>query len=379
MTQDNLINHLAQAGPPTWSSRPIAEVRLDHLCANFETLHTASGAQTTAAVVKCDGYGVGAAQIVRTLHARTDCRHFFVAYPDEGAQLRAQLQSDLGDSTIDVEIFVLGGTDQIGQEICAQHNLTPVLNRVDHAAHYAQHASGKPAILHVDTGMNRLGVPLEDIGEIKNLANLNIAWVMTHLACNLDPEGPASSQQYADFQAIAAQFPKAKTSLKASASMLRAPKFKADMARAGVSLYGTSPFGKEIDEIKPVAYLRAPVLQIRKVPAGTPVGYEHTFVTARPSRLATLAIGYADGLNRAASNKAAVEICGGLAPIVGIISMDLTIIDVTDIAANDDALAAAQATIFGDRPTIQQLAQNCSTIPYELLTRLGPRIIRKYV
>ena len=353
----------------------MVEVRRDHLCANYETLARASGATTTAAVVKCDGYGLGARDVARALNADVGCQHFFVAYPDEGAQLRAQLGPD-GQG---IEIFVLGGTDPAGQAVCLAHNLTPVLNRLDHAAHYAQIANGAPAILHVDTGMNRLGLAPEDVGALKAITGLNISWVMTHLACNLDPEGPASAKQYVKFSEIAAQFPKAKTSLKASASMLRAPSFKADMARAGVSLYGTSPFKDDLSEIKPVGYLRAPVLQVRDVPAGTPVGYEHTFVTTRKSRLATLAIGYADGLNRAASNKAEVALCGQLAPIVGIISMDLTIIDATDLAASPDEIAGAHATIFGERPTIHQLAQNCSTIPYELLTRLGPRVIRKYV
>ncbi|MEM9170266.1 MAG: alanine racemase [Pseudomonadota bacterium] len=353
--------------------RPVLDVDLAALTRNFESLAALAPDAAPAPVVKCGGYGLGAAAVARTLAQRAGAACFFVAYPFEGADLRAALQRE----GLAPEIVVFNGAgDAEDAALCVDARLTPVVNSIAQAKLWRRAAPGAPCAVHVDTGMNRLGVAADEIDALL-AADLAVDIVMSHFSHAATPDHPSLAAQAAAFAHAAERFPNARRSLSATGGVLAGAQFGFDLARLGIGLYGMTAAGEAHPAVEPVATLRAPVLQVRTAPAGETVGYDGTATLSRTSRLATLAVGYGDGLPRAASNRARVRLAGADRAITGRISMDLTVVDVTDppeTVADDDA-----AEIFGPHAPIERLAADVGTIGYEILTGLGPRAERRYL
>ena len=352
------------------ADRPTVEIDIDAVCANYRLL--AAPRAATAAVVKCDAYGLGAGPISRALAARERCRTFFVAYPHEGAALRAAL----ADVAHDAVIYVFNGPHPENIALFRTQSLTPVLNTLEQAALWFADGGGLPAALHVDTGMNRLGAPVGDLEAIAALG-LRLDLVMSHLACASDPGDAMNESQRLAFEKAAALFPGVRRSLAASGGALLGPAFHYEMIRPGVALYGISPFDTPDPRIRPVATLTAPVVQIRNVEAGATAGYGATRRFERPARLATVALGYGDGFPRASGNRAEAFLGRARCPIAGRISMDLIILDISN--APQPVEIGDRAEFFGRRVPIEEAAAACGTIGYELLTGLGGRILRRYL
>jgi alanine racemase len=338
--------------------------------ANYDSAAFAAGAET-GAVVKCDAYGLGMAPVARALYEREACRVFFVAYPEEGAALRNILKN--GDATI----YVMNGPAPETIALFARAALVPVLNSLEQARLWTRDYPGAAAALHIDTGMNRLGAPASAVSAIAALEGLAIDMVMSHLACASDPSHPMNDAQRTTFAALSEAFPKARRSLAASGGAMIDARFHFDLLRPGIALYGGSPFDADDARIKPVARLRAPVVQVRDLAPGETVGYGATFRASKPVRTATVALGYGDGFPRAGAGRAQAFLAGQRAPIAGRVSMDLISLDVTHLKTK--VQVGDIATFFGDEIRLFETASACGTIGYELLTGLGGRIDRRYV
>lgn len=325
---------------------------LDALAANWRAARALAGPAQLAAVVKADAYGLGVEPVARQLW-REGARQFLVAHWAEAAALRALLP--------EADIAVLNGVAPEEMPLALAGLAVPVLNTPAEAARWAAAAPGWRAHLMVDTGMNRLGLAPAELAELP--AGLAIDLLMSHLACACEPDHPMNAAQRDAFAALP-PLGRAR-SLSASHGLRLGQRFAFDHVRPGLALYGGTgaPF-------RPVAHLEARVLQLRAVSAGATVGYGATWRAARSSRLATLAIGYADGLRRALSNLGWAEIEGRRAPIVGRVSMDLTVVDATDLPG----LAEGDRVALGfDLP---EVSAACGLAEYELLTGLGRRFER---
>ncbi len=342
----------------------------DAIARNYARLTARAPHAETAAVVKADAYGLGAPAVARRL-VREGCRVFFVATVDEGAELRRAL----GDG--EAEIWVLNGYAPGLRSVFVEQRLGAVINSTAELDTYLEAPAG-PCALHVDTGMNRLGLPPAELEALLaapgRLADLDIRMVMSHLACAEDATSPMNDRQRQAFAAIAARLPGVRASLSNTGGVLLGPNYHFDMTRPGIGLYGATAGHGAPDDLEPVAVLEAPVLQVRHVQPGEAIGYGATYVADRPRLTATIAAGYADGLPRALSGRGYARIGGAKAPLLGRVSMDLAVIDVTDCA--EAARAGAPARFYG--ADLTELAEIAGTLPYELLTGVGPRVARSY-
>jgi alanine racemase len=349
-------------------------IDLPAIVANWRDLAARGAPGAVAGVLKADAYGLGAAEVGRALRV-AGCRHFFVALLDEGIALRAAV----GPGPM---IAVLGGFAPGADGDAA---LTPVLNALGdvltHAAAGRAAGVARRAILHVDTGMARLGLDTAELARVSAdhglLAGLDLHYVMTHLACADDPDHPMNATQAARFATACAGLPAARRSFANSSGLFLGPGFASDLARPGCALYGINPTPEQPNPMRGVVRLDAPVLQLRDIPTGTPVGYGATWTAPRPSRIATVAVGYADGYLRSLSGRAVAEFRGRSVPLVARVSMDLTTFDVTDLPqiAPGDRLTL----IGGDGCSADEVAARAGTIGYEILTGLGARYARDYV
>ncbi|MDZ7628510.1 MAG: alanine racemase [Parvularculaceae bacterium] len=344
------------------AANPRLDIDLAAIVANFTRLASAAPAAEPAAVVKCDAYGLGAAAVARTLAAKSSCRTFFVAYSEEGAALRAAM----GPAP---DIFVFNGPFADTIATYRDHRLTPVLNSIEQGKLWASSAPGIAAALHIDTGMNRLGLAISDAAEARTISDLSIGLVMSHLACASDATNAMNERQRRDFDEAAALFPSAKRSLSSSGGALFGARYGYDVLRLGVGLYGVNPHDAPVSGIASVATLTAPVIQCREIAGGESVGYGATFTSKRRTRLATVALGYGDGLPRSGSNSARAFVGGAICPVAGRISMDLIVLDVSD--APLPVGAGDRAEFFGLNLSIDDQAARCGTLGYELLTGVG--------
>lgn len=349
-------------------------VDLAALARNWKVLAARAGGAETAAAVKGDAYGVGLEPAGRAL-SRAGCRSFFVALAEEGLRLRAELP--------DAVIHVLNGLPPGGAARLAAARLRPVLGSLaeieEWAAYRAAGGTGLAA-LHIDTGMNRLGLTAAEAGMIAGRAGeLGLGLVMSHLACADQRDHPLNAAQLAVFRAAAALFPGLPASLANSAGMHLSPDYRFDLVRPGIALYG-GRFGSTEQLLETVVRVEAAIVQVRSVAAGETVGYGAVEHVRRPSRIAILSAGYADGYHRLAGSSddrpgAGVFLHGRRAPLVGRISMDLIAIDVTDIPA---ARRGDFAELFGPNIPVDEAAASAGTIGYEFLTGLGRRYHRRY-
>ncbi|MDE0420497.1 MAG: alanine racemase [Gammaproteobacteria bacterium] len=324
----------------------------------------ASVGERTAAVVKANAYGLGAARVVETLR-REGCGDFFVATLSEGVLLRAVNR--------DANIFVLSGpVDEESAFAMVRHALTPVLNDPTQLRWWRAHRE-TPAAVHVDTGMHRLGFDYRSFSA-SVFDGFNVGLVLSHLACADDPAHPMNERQVARFESIRSLFPDAVGSLANSAGALSG--MASGMTRAGIALYGGNPFATRPNPMATVAILESRVIALRTVAAGEPIGYAATYTTAQETRVAVLGVGYADGFPRGVSRDARVAYGANRLPVVGRVSMDLLHVDASTVGR--EIALGDWVEIFGHTIGIDETAAWAGTISYELLTRLGARVARNY-
>ena len=354
----------------------LAELRIDlgAVAANWHDLRARHAGGDVAAVVKADGYGLGAVPIAIRLLAE-GCRHFFVAHLSEALALRPYVPGAM--------LAVLNGLPPGAEAEFAAHDVTPVLGTLDEVARWraVARARDRPlgALLHIDTGMARLGLSHGDVAVLAAdpalLARIAVRYVMTHMISAERPDDPLNARQRAEFDALRRLLPAAPTSLANSAGMFLGRDFASDLARPGAALVGINPTSEQAHPLRPVASLRARVLQVRDVPVGGSVGYNATWQAARPSRIAVLGVGYGDGWPVALSNRGRASFDGGAVPLVGRVSMDLTTYDVTD---QPGVTPGCWLELIGPNRSLERVAAEAGTLAYAMLTSLGPRYARIY-
>lgn len=353
----------AERGP-----HPRLIVDLGAIRANYAQLQSIAPGAAVGAVVKADAYGLGVDRVGPAL-VEAGCRHFFVASTREGAELR----DVIGDGP---DIVVFNGFWMPDIETLRNGSLIPAVNDPDQFAALEAHAPDLPFSLHVDTGMNRLGLEPDDAIAIAGRAqSLDLRLVMSHLACADEPDHALNETQRREFNRVRAAYPGVKASLANSAGTLLGPDYQNDVVRPGIALYGGAPCPDGENPFTPAAAIEAPILQVRDIHPGDAVGYGATFTSGEARKAAIVACGYADGLFRAAQDGGFAMLGDQHLPVMGRISMDLTTLDVT--GAGDAARPGAYVRFMGSE--LEALASASGTISYELLVRLGRRFERVYV
>ncbi len=335
-------------------------IDLDALTANWRALDAMTDCET-AAVVKADGYGLGAARVAKAL-ARAGARRFFVAIAEEGAAVR----DALGPGP---EIFVFGGHMPGDTDIIHDLQLVPMLNSLDQLTRHFEALPNMPFGIQLDSGMNRLGMEAPEWEAVRDIVLAqNPVLVMSHLACADEPDHDMNARQLATFRSMTEGID-APRSLAATGGILLGPDYHFDLTRPGIGLYGGLPFA----DAQPVVHLSLPVIQTRDLAAGETVGYGNAWRTNQPATIATVSGGYADGLIRALSDKATFWHDDTPCPLVGRVSMDLITVDIShlhEVPTRLDLLTSEQ--------TVDDLAEMAGTIGYEILTSLGQRYARRY-
>jgi alanine racemase len=353
-------------------------IDLDAIVANWRFLNKkVAPLSRCASVVKANAYGLGAHRVAPALYG-AGCRRFFVATLDEGLSLRPLLA--------EAEILILNGPFTDCEDDFLSANLTPVLNSPEQIARWQmtanRHDRALSSALHVDTGMSRLGLNAKETQILANdktaLAAIRPILLMSHMACADDLSHPMNREQLSAFQAARALLPSLPGSLAASSGIFLGPDWHADWCRPGAALYGLHPGGKGPNPMHPVVRLDAKIIQVRDVDAGESVGYGATHRASQAGKLATVAVGYADGWFRALGNRGWGHLGGHRVPLVGRVSMDLAIFDVTGLPEGL-ATAGAAINLIGPGTTADDLGSAAGTIGYEILTALGRRYHRHYL
>lgn len=335
-------------------------IDLSALVANWRALDAMTTCET-GAVVKADAYGLGVGQVARAL-AGAGARHFFVALAQEGANLR----QILGPGP---RISVFSGHMAGDAGLIRAHDLTPMLNSIDQMLRHVESLAGAAFGIQLDTGMNRLGMAPAEWAALRDIALAQCpVLIMSHLACGDEPGHEMNQQQLNTFKELTDGVD-VSLSLAATAGILLGKDYHFSLTRPGIGLYGGLPFSAA----HAVATLDLPVIQIRDLAPGETAGYGNSWAARRPSRIATLGAGYADGLMRAMGGAAQVFAGGVACPLVGRVSMDLLGVDVTDLAEDPTHMS-----ILCPEQGVDSLARAAGTIGYEVLTSLGPRYARMY-
>ena len=364
---------------PEALSSAIVTIDLAALQSNWKALaaqaRAHSPATETGAAIKGEAYGLGMEAVAKALWAAR-CRSFFVARPFEGAQLRAILPEAL--------IFVLDGLYAGQADYYLSHELYPALISLDEARDWAANGNGKPCALHVDTGINRLGLSAADFTAVVAMkVQLHIDLVMSHLACSDEPEHPLNAKQRDLFAIYRAMLPDVPASFANSSGIYLGDGYLYDLVRPGVALYGGNPLPGHPNPMKTVVTLQLKIMQTKIVKQGDTIGYSATWTAPRDSRIALLGAGYRDGIPRKLSwsadkPAAQVFVAGRRVDIVGRVSMDMMAIDVTDLPEAETARGTL-VEIFGPNLPVDEAAAYAGTISYELLTHLGNRYHRRYI
>ena len=383
----SIISSHAVAQPDPRVAGARLTVDLDALRANYRSLREKAGGADVAGVVKANAYGLGIEHVAPALWAE-GCRVFFVALPQEGAALRAVLP--------EAYIYVLSGLFENGSaDIYHEFGLLPVVNSPTELSIWEAHGWDgdvpRPCAIHVDTGMNRLGLSPEEAMAFASDNALTRAvtplLVMSHLACADEAAHPLNMRQLESFQQVRRAFAQADSSLSNSAGTWLGPDFAFDLVRPGIALYGGNPVAGR-DAMHPVATAEARIIQLREAKAGETVSYGGAQILARDTRIAVVAAGYADGYHRSSSGAGvplrqaiadggAGFLHGRSVPVLGRITMDLTMFDVTDLG--DEVAHGDWIELFGANILIDEAAAAAGTIAYELLTSLGGRYDRRYL
>jgi alanine racemase len=373
-------NAAAALAAATATAPGVLTVDLDAIVANWRKLEKTAVPAECAAVIKADAYGCGIVPVAKAL-AGAGCKTFFVATLDEARAARETLPS--------AELYVLDGFFQNCGDSFAKLNCKPVIGDLNELAEWDVFCrrsgwSGGAAI-HIDTGMNRLGLTLVEANGIVpriNAGDHGITLVMSHLVSAESVNHPLNAKQLATFREIASLYSGVPASLANSSGIYLGPQFQFDMVRPGAALYGINPTPEADNPMQPVVEVKARIIQLRNVERGDSVGYGGTWTARRPTKLAIVAAGYADGYFRAAGSNdgtrgAEVLVAGKRCPVAGRISMDLMAVDVTDLP-DKTARRGHMATLLGEGITVDELAHHFGTIGYEVLSSLGSRYARIY-
>jgi len=352
----------------------ILEVDLGAIVDNWRLLRRRHPAGPVAGVVKADGYGLGARAVAQALYA-AGCRHFFVALLDEALEIRTLVP--------DAMVAALGGLIPGSEGDYVAHQVVPVLGSLGEVAAWgsAARASNRPlpGIVNIDTGMSRLGLDSRELAVLQQdharLAGIDLRYVLTHLVASEVAGDPLNRHQRERFAAACALLPPAPRSFANSSGIYLGPRWGSDLARPGAALYGINPTPDRPNPMALPVRLRARVLAVHDVPVGASVGYNATWRAERPTRVATVGIGYADGWRRSLSGRARAFFDGTRLPLVGRVSMDLTTFDVTDVPTVG---AGSWLELIGPSQTPDDLAVAAGTNGYEVLTALGHRFHRVY-
>jgi alanine racemase len=352
----------------------VLDINLAAIVANWRQLCGRHDGGPVAAVVKADAYGLGARHVAPALYA-AGCRHFFVALLEEALLIRPLLPGAL--------VGVLNGLLPGTEADFVAHDITPVLGSLAELEGWA--ATGRevgrklPGILHIDTGMARLGLDRRELATAQQdpapLAGIDLLYIMTHLVSSELAGAELNEQQRARFKAACVGLPPGRRSLANSAGIFLGDGFGSDLARPGAALYGINPTPGAANPMRQVVRLTTRVLQVRDVTTGESVGYNATWLATRPSRVATAALGYADGWHRSLSSRGFAYFDGRPVPLVGRVSMDLTTFDVTD---HPTVGPGAWLEVIGPAFTPDHVAEAAGTNGYEVLTSLGHRFHRVY-
>ncbi|MBM3532996.1 MAG: alanine racemase [Alphaproteobacteria bacterium] len=350
----------------------ILTVDLDAVAANWRLLSgRAAPHADCAAMVKADAYGLGAEQVGPVL-AKAGARVFFVATLDEGIRLRRAIKQ---------EICVLEGPRPASESEFRAHRLTPVVNSLDQLARWRSSGGGR-AILHVDTGMSRLGISEAEAetlaAEPGRLGGVELAWIMSHLVSGEIQHDPENALQLARFRDALGKLPKAKASLANSAGIFLGPAYHFDLVRPGAALYGLAPVEHAPNPMRTAVRLEAEILTVRTIADGRSVGYNAQWRANRPTRIATVGVGYADGYLRSLTNRGRGYIASRSIPLVGRVSMDLVTFDVTDLPESV-CRPGAMIALMGPELPPDALGALAGTNGYQMLTGLSRRYARRYL
>lgn len=359
----------------------ILTVDLDAVVANWRKLEKTAVPAECAGVVKANAYGCGAEQVSRAL-ANAGCKTFFVATLDEAKVVRSAVPASAA-------IYVLDGFFQNSGEAYAKIDCRPVIGELNELAEwdvFCRRSGWRGgAAIHIDTGMNRLGLTVTEAQGIIpriNAGDHGITLVMSHLVSAEQLNSPINTRQLTAFREIASLFSGVPAALSNSSGIFLGAQYQFDLVRPGAALYGINPTPEADNPMQPVVDLKARIVQIRNIERGETVGYGGTWTARRPTRLAIVSAGYADGYFRAASANdgtrgAEVVVAGKRCPIAGRISMDLIAVDITDLDKSA-VRRGHMVTLIGEGITVDELAHRFGTIGYEVLTSLGRRFARIY-
>jgi alanine racemase len=380
ITAGSILSPEANRAAALAASTGVLTIDLNAIVANWRKLEKTGVPAECAGVVKADAYGCGIDPVTRAL-AAAGCKTFFVATLDEARAARAATKS--------ASIYVLDGLFQNCGDAFAQIDCKPVIGDLNELAEWdvfcrrTGWAGG--AAIHIDTGLNRLGLTVvEAQGIVPRIVagDHGITLVMSHLACAETLNHPLNAKQVAAFREIASLFSGVPASLANSSGIFLGPQFVFELVRPGAAVYGVNPTPEADNPMQGVVDLKARIAQIRNVERGDTVGYGATWTARRPTRLAIVAAGYADGYFRAAGSNdgtrgAEAVVAGKRCPVAGRISMDLLAIDVTDLP-NNAVRRGHMVTLIGEGVTVDELAHHFGTTGYEVLTSLGRRYARVY-
>jgi alanine racemase len=356
----------------------VLTINLDALQHNYRLLRAGAKPAGTAAVVKADAYGIGAGQAAPALY-EAGCRMFFVAQLIEAFRLRPYLPAD-------AEIAVLNDIQPGMEATAAEAGFLPVLNSLSSVEAWEALCREKgrrlPAMLQLDSGMSRLGL---DAAETRKLAanpeifnRADIRYILSHLACSDERANSMNRKQLASFKKLLKKLPAAPVSLANSGGIYLEKAYRFDLVRPGIALYGVDPHGLSPSRLQPVIRLEARVIRTCHVPAGVRIGYGGTYTTMQPAQVATVAVGYADGWLRSLGNCGSAFFSGHRMPVIGRVSMDSMMLDVTALGKAAPRRGDLVELIGPNQP-LEHVARDAGTIPYEILTSLGHRYDRHYI
>ena len=328
-------------------------------------------------MVKANAYGLGVNRVAPALY-EAGCRHFFTANATGAMNVKRLLP--------EANVYVLNGLTQGTDTFFVEHDLKPVLNDLGQIEHWSKTARqlGRrlPAIIHLDTGMARLGLPDDETDMLAKrpelMDGIDVEYFASHLACSDEHDHPLNSEQLHVFREALAKLPPAPASLANSSGIFLGPDYHFDLARPGYAVYGGNPTPGRPNPMQPVVRLHARIIQIRDIKAGQPVGYGATYRARGTQKIATIPVGYADGYLRSLSGIGVARLAGQEVPLVGRVSMDLVTLDITDVPESEAYIGAWVDLIWGP-DKLDRMAGYAGTIGYELLTALGGRYPRHYL
>ncbi|RKQ95552.1 MULTISPECIES: alanine racemase [Maricaulis] len=358
---------------PDGLARPAPRLIIDlaAIQRNYAKLQALAPTAEVGAVVKANAYALGATEIIPAL-AEVGCRQFYTAHTAEGVEARQALAGRAA------AIYVFNGFWPSELPTLRAHGLIPVVNTLDQLASLRATAPDLPCALHLDTGMNRLGLGRMETEHLLThrdlLDGLDVRQIMSHLACADAPAHPLNAAQLERFSTIRAAFPDIPASLANSAGALLGQAWHFDVLRPGLALYGGTPAPGHPSPFEATVRIDAPILQIRELEAGDTLGYGATWTAERPMRVATIAAGYADGLLWASAKGGAGHVGPVRTPILGRVSMDLIAVDLTDVKTPLEP--GMPVSFLGEH--LDDIAEAAGTISYEFLVRLGIRFDRVY-